>query len=219
MSRTTVGIEGQSFLINGVPTYPGRTFRGWPVEGLLLNARLVQGTFDDLNPQTRGLWAYPDGPWDPDRNTDEFVAAMPRWRAHGLLAFTLNLQGGSPQGYSTRQPWHNSAFWADGELQPGYLERLRRILDRADELGMAVILGYFYFGQDHRLADEEAVRRAVRHTTDWLLERQYAHVLVEVGNEVDNPQYTHPLIKAERCPELLELVREHSAGRAAGPAR
>ena len=50
----------------------------------------------------------------PDRNTDEFIAAMPIWAKSGLLAFTLNLQGGSPQGYSKDQPWHNSAFKADG---------------------------------------------------------------------------------------------------------
>ena len=120
---------------------------------------MVQGIFDDLNPETRPMWAYPDtGRWDPERNTREFLAAMPEWRRHGLLAFTLNLQGGSPQGYSKgRQPWHNSAITAEGELRPEYLGRLERILDRADELGMVVILGVFYFGQDERLKDEAAV--------------------------------------------------------------
>src|SRR5262249_41192861 len=104
--RTTVSIEAERFLINGRPTYAGRSYRGMKVEGLLLNSRMVQGIFDDLNPATRGRWAYPDtGLWDPDRNTAEFVAAMPDWRRHGLLAFTLCLQGGSPQGYSREQPW------------------------------------------------------------------------------------------------------------------
>ena len=104
-------IQGDAFLINGKPTYKGRTWNGKKIEGLLLNSRMVQAIFDDLNPETRGKWAYPDTEkWDADRNTREFVAAMPEWRKHGLLAFTLNLQGGSPQGYSKDQPWHNSAF-------------------------------------------------------------------------------------------------------------
>ena len=61
----------------------GRAYRGWKVEGLLLNSRMVQATFDD-DPVTRPLWAYPDtGVWDPERNTDECVAAMPSWAAHG----------------------------------------------------------------------------------------------------------------------------------------
>ena len=84
---------------------------------------------------------------DPERNTREFLAAMPTWRAHGVLAFTINLQGGSPEGYSKAQPWHNSGIEADGSLNMDYLLRLERIIGFADTLGMVVILGYFYFGQ------------------------------------------------------------------------
>ena len=167
--RTRVGIEGDRFLINGRPTYEGRTWRGHRIEGLLMNARLVQGIFDDVNPETRRRWAYPDtGRWDAERNTREFLAAMPEWRRHGLLGFTLNLQGGSPQGYSQDQPWHNSAFASDGSLRRPYLQRLARILDRADELGMVAILGYFYFGQDQRLRDEQAVLRGTQAATNSL---------------------------------------------------
>ena len=95
--RTTVSIEGDRFMINGKPTYPGRQYKGMRIEGLLMNSRMVQGIFDDLNPETRSRWAYPDTKrWDPDRNTREFVAAMSEWRSFGLMAFTINLQGGSP---------------------------------------------------------------------------------------------------------------------------
>src|ERR1035437_7516512 len=100
-SSTVVTIRGDSFYINGHPTYAGRSWQGHSIQGLLFNSRMVQGIFDDLDPATVATWAYPDtGRWDPDRNTAEFVAAMPDWRRHGLLAFTLNLQGGSPTGYS-----------------------------------------------------------------------------------------------------------------------
>src|SRR5262249_907078 len=58
-----------------------------------------------------------------------------------------NLQGGSPQGYSAQQPWHNSALKEDGSLRADYMNRLQGVLDQADELGMVVILGLFYFGQ------------------------------------------------------------------------
>jgi hypothetical protein len=207
-SRTTVAIDGDRFLINGRPTYEGRTWRGHRIEGLLMNSRMVQGIFDDLNPATQHLWAYPDTKrWDAERNTREFIAAMAEWRRHGLLAFTLNLQGGSPQGYSQAQPWHNSAFNSDGSLRAAYLERLERVLDRADELGMAVILGYFYFGQDQRLENDDAVRRAVREATTWLLGKGYRHILIEIANECDNRQYDQPLIRAPRIHELIELAK------------
>lgn len=231
--QTEVAIDGEKFLINGKPAYAGREYRGYRIEGLLLNARMVQGIFDDENPDTRGLWAYPDtGLWDPERNTREFIAAMPSWRACGLLAFTLNLQGGSPMGYSsvaatqqalqelrartgdrrpvpepaTAQPWHNSAFTSTGELKPAYLARLRRILDAADQLGMVVILGYFYQGQDERLVDEAAVCCAVDSITAWLLEEGYTNVLVEVNNECDT-RYEHEILQPQRVHELIRRVR------------
>ena len=98
-TRTTVTIEADRFFLNGRPTYEGRTYRGMKIEGLLMNSRMVQGIFDDLNPETRPRWRYPDtGKWDSARNTREFVAAMPEWRRHGLLSFTINFQGGSPEG-------------------------------------------------------------------------------------------------------------------------
>ncbi len=55
-ARTTVAISGEKFLINGQPTYAGRTWDGVSIEGMLMNSRMVQGIFDDLNPETRARW-------------------------------------------------------------------------------------------------------------------------------------------------------------------
>lgn len=206
--HTQISIVGDQFFINGQPTYPGRTWRGNRIEGLLLNSRMVHGIFDDLNLKTAKRWAYPDtGRWDAERNTREFIAAMPQWKARGLLAFTLNLQGGSPQGYSKEQPWINSSFAPDGSLRKSYLRRLTRILDEADRLGMVVILGYFYFGQDQHLKDEAAILRAVDNATRWLLERGYTNVLIEVDNECNIKSYDHPILKEDRVAELVSRVR------------
>jgi hypothetical protein len=185
-------------------------WNGHRIEGLLLNSRMVQGIFDDINPETRSQWAYLDTKvWDAERNTREFVAAMPEWRRHGLLAFTLNLQGGSPYGYSQQQPWHNSALTESGELRPEYMQRLEQILDRADELGMVVILGIFYFGQDHRLHDEAAITRGVDNTLDWLFDRDYRNLLIEINNECD-VRYSHAVLQPERVHELIARVAQTS---------
>jgi hypothetical protein len=180
---------------------------------------MVQGIFDDLNPATRSRWVYPEtGKWDPERNTREFVAAMPEWRKHGLLAFTISLQGGSPQGYSRGQPWHNSAITAEGELRPEYMARLEKILNRADELGMVAVLTVFYFGQDQRLADEAAVKHAVECTIDWVHERGYTNVLLEINNEC-NVSYDHDLLKPDRVHELIEHAKSYSARRLTSKTR
>ena len=69
--KTIVTIEGNDFYINGKITLKGINLDNISIEGLLPNSRMVQGIFDDLNPETRQLWKYPDtGIWDPDRNTN-----------------------------------------------------------------------------------------------------------------------------------------------------
>ena len=97
---TKVGIDGDDWLINNEPTYKGRMFDYIRVEGLLLNSRMANGIFDDNNPFTRNLWAYPDTEvWDPQRNTDELVRMFPIYWKYGLRALSINIQGGSPLGY------------------------------------------------------------------------------------------------------------------------
>lgn len=219
--KTTVSIRGEDFYINNQITLKGKTFQGMRLEGLLPNSRMVQGTFDDSNPDTRTNWKYADtGAWDAERNTREFVAAMPTWREHGLLAFTLNLQGGSPYGYSGQvQTWKNTAFRPDGSLDPAYMARLDQILTRADELGMVVILGYFYFGQDQNLANEEAVKAGVLNATRWVLDKGFRNVLIEINNECDingiknvatkrtGDPYDHAILDAPRVSELIQLAK------------
>jgi hypothetical protein len=206
--QTVVSIKKDQFFINGRPTYEKRYWKDNKVEGLLLNSRMVQGIFDDLNPETVNYWIYPDTKkWDADRNTNEFILNMEKWKSSGLLSFTINMQGGSPQGYSSDQPWNNSAFKEDGSLRPEYLNRLERILDKADELGMVAIVGYFYFGQDERLRDEKAIIDAVNNMTDWLLNKNYKNILIEINNECNVNKYDHDILKPARIHELIELVK------------
>jgi hypothetical protein len=212
MSKTKVEIEGDDFKINGKLTYAGAAYGGRQIEGLLMNSRMVQAIFDDLNPETRSRFDYPDGPWDPRRNVDEFCAALPVYHEHGLRGVTVNLQGGSPEGYSREQPWINSAFEPNGSLRPAYMERLSQVLSASDSIGMVVILGLFYFGQDERLEDENAVRAAVINTMNWLVERDFSNVVIEIANEIDVPRYEHEILLPDRCDELILLARERGRG-------
>ncbi len=238
MGKTKVEIDGQRFLINGKPTYAGREWRGRSIEGLLMNSRMVQATFDDENPLTQGIFAYPDsGAWDADRNTDEFLAMVPEYRAHGLLSVTLNLQGGCPTGYYRTerlddilrklpwevqtlvkqqlhgplehvQPWVNTALDEEGRLKSSYMARLKRVLDALDAHGMVAILGIYYFGQDERLRDGWAVRRGVEQTVASVLEQGYENVIIEVNNETNVRRYEHELLQPERVHELIAQAKE-----------
>ena len=206
-AKTVVSIAGDQFFINGKPTYEGRIWKGKKIEGLMMNSRMVQGVFDDLNPETAKRWVYGDtGKWDAERNTREFLTAMPIWRAHGLLSFGINFQGGSPEGYSAKQPWLNNAFLPDGSLHPDYLARMQRIIEFADDLGLVVVLGYYYFGQDEHLQDEAAVIRATDNATRWVLDHGWRNVIIEINNECDG-SYDHAILKPDRVHELIERVK------------
>jgi len=206
--KTTVSIQDEDFFINEKPTLEDVIWNGINMEGLIPNSRMVQGIFDDLNPETVGRWAYPDTEvWDPERNTADFIAAMEGWYNHGLLAFTINLQGGSPEGYSKHQPWINNSYTETGKLRPDFMQRLDMILKKSDELGMVTILGLFYFGQDENLADEAAVKNAVSNVVNWVLDKGYENVIIEIANESDNSGYQQEIIQKPRIPELINLAK------------
>lgn len=208
--RTVISIQGDAFHINGKPTYPGRAYQGRKVEGLLFTSRMANAIIDDHNPETRGVWAYADGPWDPERNTNEFIANLPRYRALGLTSVSINVQGGSPMGYGWHQPWHTSGYTPDGSLLPDYAARLKRVVEAADAADMAVVLGLFYYASTPALADEAAIIRATDAVTDLLCDSGYTNVLIEIGNEVDAPMWHPEIIKPARSHELVERIQSRS---------
>ena len=196
-------LDGTRFLVDGRPTYEGT-----PMEGLLMNSRMIQALFDDECEETRWLWAYPDtGLWDPDRNTDEFCAMLPEYRKHGLLAVTVGLQGGGsiyrPEVYDR---YINSAFAPDGTLKEPYFDRLSRILRAADSVGMAVIVNYFYFKQVHKIPEDEAILRIVEEVTDRLLRTGHRNILVDVANE-SGTWWNRPILEPENMHKIIERVK------------
>jgi hypothetical protein len=216
--KTTVDIDGTGFRINGTLTYPGRTFQGHTIEGLLFNSRMIQAIFDDECAETRSLWKYPDTrTWDPDRNTDEFCRMLPIYRAHGLLAVTVGLQGGgSVYERDVYGKYRMSAFAPDGSLKPPYFERLSRVLRAADDAGMVVIVSYFYHvgvarmrhdrGDPEGKDDERVLTNAIENATNWLLSTGYRNLLVEVINE--SAPWCGPFLSPESVHRAIETARK-----------
>lgn len=207
---TTISIDGTKWLIDGEPLHKGRKYKGSSIEGLLFNCRMVQAIFDDENPETVKQWAYPDtGLWCPERNLNEIIEALPLYKSYGCDAITINLQGGMPvTNTESVQPWLNTAFDSQGELKPAYMDRLSRLLAAADKAGVVVIVGYFYFGQDKYMQDEEAIKRGTANATRWLLESGYQNILVEINNESDIPHYAYDILLPARVHELLQIARD-----------
>ncbi|MFN4227173.1 MAG: FG-GAP repeat domain-containing protein [Candidatus Ratteibacteria bacterium] len=211
--RIKVSIKGEKFYINDKITYSENLKANEKIFGTIINSRMVQALFDDENPNTQFLWKYPDGSrFDPERNIQEFINALPIYKEFGLIGFTINLQCGGPVAgkFSGKQEWIVSAFKPDGSLKEQWLNRLKRILDESNKLDMVVILGLFYFGQDQILKDEQAIKNGVINIVNWLLKNRYENVLIEIANECDHPGYDHEILKPKRINELINLVKEKS---------
>ena len=84
-------------------------------------------------------------------------------------------------------------------------------MDKADSLGMVVIVGYFYFGQDQHLENETAVIHAVDEISKWLMQKKYRNLLIEINNEA-NIQYDHPILKPQNVGALITRVKKLSNG-------
>lgn len=188
-ARTRVGLDAGRWTINGQ-----RTYRGAAAEGLLMNVRFVNVTFEDRH---RPEFAA-------DANTDTFLKALPEYVAHGVRGITLCLQGGQI-GYEGAL---NSAFEPDGSLRDTYLLRVQRVIEACDRLGVVVLLGCYYQRQDQVLRDEAALRSGVEHVAQWLARRGYTNVVLEIANEFPHRGFNHTLLRSpEGQAELIRLAR------------
>lgn len=187
--KTKVMIKDGKWHLNGTITNPGSR-----AEGLLMNIRMVNAVFEDTQ----------HSQFDPEANTDEFIAQIPDYVACGVRAFTLNLQGGMP-GYEGAV---NSAINPEGSLRESYLHRVRRVIEACDRNGAVVILGCFYQRQDQVLRDADAVRAGVSNVVKWVMETGFGNVVLEISNEFDHGGFDHPVLKTvEGQLELLRLAK------------
>jgi hypothetical protein len=105
-----------------------------------------------------------------------------------------------------------SAFNSDGTLRTAWMNRAARAIEAADARGQTVILSYFYQQQDQVLANDNAVRAAVRNATDWIISRGYRNVIIEIANEHNHNGFDHAIIRTNTkdgsyAGEIAELVQ------------
>jgi len=187
---TTIAIKNTNWYLNNQITYPNA-----PAQGLLMNVRMVNATFEDRNRTD----------FDPNANTDSFIAHIPHYHAHGIRAFTLCLQGGMPDYEGAL----NSAFDPDGSLRPTYLDRVARVIRACDKHGIAIILGCYYQRQDQVLKDADAIRQGIINTAQWIKDQKFTNVMIEVANEYAHRGFTHDIIRdPEGQVELINLAKQ-----------
>ena len=196
-------------------TYSGSPFRA-KARGRLMILRLPHALFEDA-------WLT-ERDFDPDKNTDKVIAALDIYAEHGVRAIGVSLQVGDPgygkevNGISRGETAHAgkergsliSAFKPDGSLKQSWLSRLDRLLTETDRRGMVVCLTYFGRAQDEVFESSRALVAAARNMTDWLIEKNFRNVVIDVaqGWDVEPESWDHGSFIPEYIAHLLEDVRE-----------
>ncbi len=215
MGKTVLTVQGEDFYINGQKIYADIPGSKPEAHGLLMNARFIQGIYDDkLNPERFNRFGRS---FDPDTNTDDLISALPQWYSYGLRAFTVGIQGGGACFTIMNTTVENNPFGADGkQIDPDYLDRLDRLITAADELGMVVIVSYFYPFQVQRIKDGRSVANAVRTASRFLKQKGYTNVIIEICNEMNGAKSHSIIQQPEGMAVLIELAREESGGMLVG---
>ena len=187
MSKTKYEINGRDFYINNKLTYQEIPNVNPKALGLLFNARFIQGAFKDYNPENKNVYNRFGKVFDADRNTAELIEALPDWHNAGLRAITVGLQGGGPiYSFTDWGCVQTNSFSSDGRtLNPDTWRRMVSIIKAADEIGMLVIVSFFYQAQFQYFENDFAAIDASKTVCEALCALEYDNVIIEIANEYD----------------------------------
>ena len=218
MSQTVIGKIKDKFTINGKLIYSDITGSKPSAHGLLMNARFIQGIFDDANSRERYA-RFGFNNYDPEQNTKDLIDSLPQWYNYGLRAFTVGFQGGGPCFTTNNADISNNPYGKDGSvIDPAYLKRMDSLIKGADKAGIAVIVSLFYGSQAERIIDDLSIIRAVKTASLWLRENKYTNVIIEIANEYTISNFAkHPIIYTpEGVVTLMDIARRESGGMMTG---
>lgn len=215
--KTKLSIHEDRFLINGKLIYSEYPNCSKEYHGRLMNARFIQGVFDDKSDVKR--FDRFGRSFDPNKNTEDLIKALPEWYKKGLRAVTVGFQGGGPCFTTDSATIDNNAFSTDGmAINADYLARMKQIIEAADNIGMVVIVSLFYGYQVRHLSDDTAVIEAVKTACNWIRDEAFSNIILEIANEHDLEAYQiHPILYDEKgVAQLLRIARRESGGIPAG---
>ena len=169
--------------------------QGSDAEGLIMNARLVQATVDHDEQAPN---------WNPESNTNNFVAELPAMAAHGLNAITINCQGGLYRR-SAQEAYDAGAFNANGTLRTDHASRILRAVTGMLDNGIIPVVGIFYFRQDQILTNASALQAAIDNLTALLADHQ-PYVMLEVINEATHGLIDHPQLDEANVHNFVDAL-------------
>lgn len=106
-----------------------------------------------------------------------------------------------------------SSFSADGSIPGAEKERLGAILSSAAAQGIAIEMVLFHPAQDQNFDSPDAILAAVRHLTDWLIDRNYRHVLLNPAADWTCPGWDFDAFVPQNLERIAATIRDRFQAR------
>jgi len=101
-----------------------------------------------------------------------------------------------------------SIFTPAGNLEATELERFGRLLDETAQAGIAVELVLFNPARDQEFDSPDAILESARNLTDWLIDRNHRHVLLNPANQWHAPGWDYDHFVPQSLERIATEIRE-----------
>ena len=197
---TNIKIINNKFYINDIAANRGN---------FLSEGKLI-GIYTDM-------CVFFDNHFDIAKNKRGFIENLTDWKKSGVNLITVGLQSPNPfeeyykkareQDKSKDISFNSSALNPDGSLNFDYLENAEEIIKAADNLGFAVLVNILSSACEDIFDDEFAILNGVFNAVDWLLDKNFSNVLVNL-TDISHTFYKSSVLNGGRIINILKSVRE-----------
>lgn len=162
-------------------------------QGKMVTARMVQAVYlnDASGARTEDMTLA-----DAQENTDHFCDNITPYREHGVLCWSIGMEGGNALNQASDPEVLQGDFTPDssnGSRSPltaagtawktGRKELLEQVIEALAAEGMVCCLGLFYQQMFYWHDTQANYRAAMSTVTDWLIEKGYRNVCIDLANE------------------------------------
>ena len=154
---------------------------------------------------------------DISKNKREFIENLIVWQKSGVNLISVGLQSPNPfdeyykkareQDKSKNITFKSSALKSDGSLDFDYLKNAEEIIKSAYNSGLAVLVNILSSSCEDIFEDEFALLNGILNAADWLSEKKFTNVLVNI-TDVSHTFYKSSVLNNGRIINVLKSVRE-----------
>ena len=113
-------------------------------------------------------------------------------------------------GYCGDQPWIVSAYdFKHGALSNDWSNRLKSLIQHADDAGMVVIVQLFYASQTERFnKNNTVIQKAIDNILSFLDNLSQRNFLIEIANECNNGGFSGTIVHEDEVPNTINDLKK-----------